>query len=99
MKIDILSTAEDDLVDGYRFYEEQEAGIGDYFLCTLFAEIASLHLYVGSHKIVWGRHRMLSKTFPFGIFYTVEKDAVKVWAVLDLRKSPSYLHKRATRRS
>jgi hypothetical protein len=97
MKIDILNTAEDDLVDGYLFYEDQEAGIGEYFLSTLFAEIASLHLYAGSHKIVWGRHRMLSKTFPFGIFYTVGNDTVKVWAILDLRRDPSYLHKRATR--
>jgi len=30
MKVEILGTAEDDLVNGHRFYERQEAGIGDY---------------------------------------------------------------------
>lgn len=53
MKVEILSTAEDDLVDGHLFYERQEAGIGDYFLDTLFAEIDSLQLYAGTHRKVW----------------------------------------------
>ena len=50
MKVEILSTAEDDLVDGYRFYERQEPGIGNYFLESLFAEIDSLEFYAGTHK-------------------------------------------------
>lgn len=41
MNIEILSTAEDDLADGYLFYEEQAPGVGEYFVSTLFAEIAS----------------------------------------------------------
>ena len=45
MKIVILTTAEDDLAEGHRFYARQEAGIGDYFLHTLFAEIDSYHLF------------------------------------------------------
>jgi hypothetical protein len=32
MKIHILDQAEDDLVDGYNFYENQEQGVGSYFL-------------------------------------------------------------------
>lgn len=32
MKITILDEAEQDLVDGYRFYEAHGAGLGDYFL-------------------------------------------------------------------
>jgi len=31
MNIQILSAAEDDLVDGHAFYERQESGIGNYF--------------------------------------------------------------------
>ena len=49
MKVEILGPAEDDLVDGHRFYEMQDPGIGDYFLDTLFAEIDSLQLYAGTH--------------------------------------------------
>jgi hypothetical protein len=35
MRIDILSRAEDDLVDGHRFYERQESGIGQRYLTEL----------------------------------------------------------------
>ena len=32
MKIEILSTASQDLIDGYHFYENQSEGVGSYFL-------------------------------------------------------------------
>ena len=35
MKLVILDRAEDDLVDGFDFYELQEAGLGQYFLLSL----------------------------------------------------------------
>lgn len=94
MKIEILSTAEEDLVNGHFFYERQEPGIGNYFLDTLIAEIDSLQLYAGTHRQKWGKHRMLSKRFPFGIFYTIEKDTVCICAVLDLRRRSSFLRRK-----
>ncbi len=37
MKIHIVDQAEDDLVEGYNFYEDQAAGLGVYFLdCFYF---------------------------------------------------------------
>jgi len=47
MKIRILKSAQDDLMRGYRFYEQQRQGLGDYFLDALFADIDSLQLYAG----------------------------------------------------
>jgi len=47
MKIRILDRAEDDLTEGFDFYEKQEAGIGDYFLNSLASDIDSLRLYAG----------------------------------------------------
>lgn len=41
MKIKILSSAADDLADGFNFYEKQLDGLGSYFLETLFADIES----------------------------------------------------------
>ncbi len=32
MKIEILDEAEQDLVEGFSFYEKQSAGLGAYFL-------------------------------------------------------------------
>ena len=47
MKIRILDRAEEDLFQGFVFYEEQQAGIGDYFLNSLASDIGSLKLYAG----------------------------------------------------
>jgi hypothetical protein len=42
VKIEILDEAEADLIEGYRFYEAQDAGLGYYFLDSLFSDIDSL---------------------------------------------------------
>jgi len=49
MNVRILESARRDLREGYRFYEQQEEGVGDYFLDTLWAEIESLQVYGGIH--------------------------------------------------
>ncbi len=51
MKIRLSSIAEQQLLDGHRFYESQAEGIGDYFLDSLMADIESLHIHAGVHAI------------------------------------------------
>jgi hypothetical protein len=46
MKIKILTSASQDLIDGYRFYEKQSEGLGSYFLDTLYSDIDSLATYL-----------------------------------------------------
>ncbi|MBN8420081.1 MAG: hypothetical protein J0L73_14280 [Verrucomicrobia bacterium] len=41
MKIQILDLAKEDLIEGYRFYEDVEAGLGGYFLTNLYTDIDS----------------------------------------------------------
>jgi hypothetical protein len=93
MKLRILDEAEQDLIGGFRFYEMQYVGLGDYFLDSLFSDIDSLHLYAGVHS---GYHRLLSKRFPFGVYYKVGGDIVNVWAVLDCRQNPVKIKARLT---
>ena len=35
MKVEILDEAQNDLLDGFRFYDNQSEGLGDYFLDSL----------------------------------------------------------------
>ncbi len=91
MKFLILPSAVRDLAEGYAFYEEKEAGLGKYFSDSLDSDIDSLQLYAGIHPKHFGRyHRLLSKRFPFAIYYTIESDAVIIRAVLDCRRDPSW---------
>ena len=96
MKVRILDEAEQDLLDGYRFYEAQGPGLGDYFLDTLFADIDSLHLYAGIHALHLGYHRLLSRRFPFAVYYRVKDGAAFVRAVLDCQRDPERTRNRLT---
>ena len=72
MKVQILDEAQQDLVDGFRFYESQSAGLGDYFLDSLFADIDSLQIYAGIHPLYFDYHRLLAKRFPCAVYYRME---------------------------
>ena len=94
MKIQILDLAKADLIAGHVFYENQEAGLGDYFLRNLFSDIDDLAVTAGSHFKAYRQfHRALSRRFPFAIFYTIEEEIVKIRAVVDCRRRPSWIHK------
>jgi hypothetical protein len=99
MTLRILDQAADDLVVGYRFYEAQRLGLGDYFLDNLYGDIESLHLYAGIHRQVWKRYyRLLSKRFPFAVFYTLVGEEIRVHAVLDCRRDPAWIEAQLRRR-
>jgi hypothetical protein len=78
MRIKILSPAEDDLVEAYRFYESPSEGLGTYFMDTLYSDIDALAYYSGMHLVVLGYHRQPSKQFPFAVYYRVVDDTVLV---------------------
>ncbi len=64
----ILSAAEADPEEGYRFYESQSSGLGSYFLDSLYSDIDRLAYFGGIHQVVFGYHRQLSKRFPFATY-------------------------------
>ena len=69
--------------------------LGAYFLNCFFADIDSLQSYADIHLIHFGKyHRLLSKRFPYGIYYQVEGNVVLVRAVLDLRRDPERIKRR-----
>lgn len=94
MRIQILDEAEQDLPEGFDFYERQSPGTGDYFLDSLYSNIDSLTLYAGVHPQHFGYYRQLSRRFPFAIFYRVDADLASVHAVLDCRRDPGYMLER-----
>ena len=93
MRIRILSSAAADLHAGRLFYEKQGKGLGAYFFDSLFSDIDSLVLYGGIHPKVFGYHRLLSKRFPYAVYYTLDGDVAVVWRVLDLRRHPDRIRR------
>jgi len=94
-RIRILAPARRDLAAGYRFYEKQAEGIGRYFLDTLYSDIESLRISAGVHAVCFDRyHRLFSNRFPWSVYYRVEGDEIRVYAVLDSRRNPDLIKSR-----
>ncbi|CAK0771092.1 Type II toxin-antitoxin system RelE/ParE family toxin [Gammaproteobacteria bacterium] len=90
-RIQILSNAEDDLCEGRKFYDKQGGNIGDYFWDSLLSDMESLVIFAGIHRREFGFYRMLSKRFPYAIYYDVNGDVVSVVAVLPIRRDPMWV--------
>ena len=94
MKLQILASATEDLTVGFLFYESQLKGLGGYFLESLFSDIDSLKLYAGIHTKVFGYYRLLSKRFPYAIYYKKEHDKILINAILDCRRDPDWIREK-----
>lgn len=89
----LLKEVIDDLNDGKHFYDQKARGVGDYFWDSIIADIESLFIYAGIHPRIFNLHRMLSKRFPYSVYYEVDSDIAKVIAVLPMRQNPKTLKK------
>jgi hypothetical protein len=45
MTVVVLEDAVEDIESGRRFYDSREPGVGDYFIESIFSDLASLALY------------------------------------------------------
>ncbi len=97
-RVVLLAEATQDFEEARDFYNERAAGVGEYCLAALLADIESLALFHGTHPRQHGCYRMLASRFPFGIYYQEADDESRVLAVLDLRRNPSWLRKQVTGR-
>ena len=95
MIVRILPLARNDLSQGYWFYEERAAELGEYFLSTLEAEIDDLAFQAGIHARVLDFYFVKhSARFPYSIYYYVSGNTVMVDAVIDQRRDPEWIGER-----
>ncbi len=95
----ILKEGVDDLNDGRCFYDQREAGVGDYFWDSLLSDIESLVIYAGIHKKRYGLHQMLAKRFPYAVYYEVKDRIAYVIAVLPMRRDPVWIKRKLKERT
>jgi len=94
MNIQILTPAKTDISNGADFYEKQSKGLGKYFLNTIFSDIESLRIFCGVHIKIENYFRLLSKRFPYAIYYKYNNDTIYIYAILDTRSNPTYIIER-----
>ena len=68
------------------------AGVAKWPPVAAQEDIDRLETEAGIHRKVFGFHRLLSKRFPFAIYYdlTAENEAT-VFRILDCRRNPAWI--------
>lgn len=88
----LLDAAVGDVQQGKAFYDQRQAGLGDYFSQCILSDLESLKVYAGVHiQINASVYRMKSKRFPYAIYYRLNPPTACVVAVLPLRRKPSWI--------
>jgi toxin ParE1/3/4 len=89
MRLVLRRQAKLDLVEARRWYEERRPGLGESFVDAVDAVLAVVLDHPNLHPRVSERVRRASVgRFPYGIFYTVNGDTVRVIAVLHNARDP-----------
>jgi plasmid stabilization system protein ParE len=94
----VSKEAVEDLEEGRIFYERRQPGIGDYFWDSLLSDMDSLSIFAGGHARQYGFFRMLSRRFPYGIYYEIDQDTAYIVAILPMRKDPAWIEARVRSR-
>lgn len=97
-QIVFLEEASNDLAEGIDFYNKLKPGLGTYFFDSIIADIESLKVSAGAHRIIFGLHRMPAKRLPFSIYYELKGDTAIIFAILDMRRNPAWIRKKLNSR-
>lgn len=63
------------------------------------ADVESLHIHAGVHAVFFGNYyRLLARRFPYSVYYRIERDKIRIYAIFDNRRNPDLIRKRLTRR-
>ena len=87
----LADDAQSDIYTSQAFYEHQSLGLGTYFYDSIIADLDALKYYGGIHAKHFGFYRMVTKRFPYVIYYDIEKDTVIVHAVLHTRMDSEHI--------
>jgi plasmid stabilization system protein ParE len=81
--------------EGAAFYEGCRESLGRAFLEAIEEAIREMALDPRRWHTIGGRfRRCLVRRFPYGIIYCIEPDAIRIVAVMHLKRKPGYWRKR-----
>lgn len=91
MAISFHELAERELNDAAQYYEHEQPGLGAAFIADVRRCTDAIVEHPEAGPIILGRiRRRLCRRFRYGVLYTVQTDSVRVLAVMNLRRRPTY---------
>jgi toxin ParE1/3/4 len=96
MRLVLRRQAKGDLREAFQWYEERQPGLGLSFLTSVDSTLSSLQEHPLMYPRVDPEVRRASATspFPFGIFYRIDGDTIRVIAVLHNARNPEIWKRR-----
>jgi plasmid stabilization system protein ParE len=84
-----------ELYEAFHWYEDRRAGLGEDLLLVVDAAIEQIRRAPETYPVVHRNvRRVLTKRFPYGVFYVVEPERIVVLAIFHGRRDPRILRKR-----
>jgi toxin ParE1/3/4 len=91
MMLRLDPAARDEYREAALHYLEVSPRIAAAFVGQIEAGIAQIRARPATWRVVkTDVRRYLVRQFPFGIYYTVEKDEIVIWAIMHLHRQPGY---------
>lgn len=83
--------ADRELVDAARYYELESPGLGIAFLNEVERCLRSISEYPEAGPAIHGHvRRRLLRGFPYALLYSVKPDVIRILAVMNLKRRPTY---------
>jgi plasmid stabilization system protein ParE len=85
----IRPEAEADTLKAFRWYNEQVPGLGQEFLAEVEAAVEHIRANPeASRKVYREFRRVLTRRFPYAVFYSVQAERAVVFAILHTARDP-----------
>ena len=96
LRVSFNRLAERELNDAALYYERESPGLGMKFLDEIDRYIAAILKNPNAGQSIRGpvRRRLLRK-FPYGILYSVKENEIRILAIMNLRRRPTYWVRRS----
>ena len=91
MTYDFHPEARLEYLEGVAFYEERRVELGAVFTIEVEAAIERILQNPRSWPVIeQDVRRCLTRTFPYGVLYTIEGEQILIVAVMHLHREPGY---------
>ena len=91
MVVSFHDLAERELNDAAQYYDQQQSGLGAAFITDVQHCSGAILQHPEVGPVILGTvRRRLCRRFPYALLYTIRPDAVRILAVMNLKRRPGY---------
>lgn len=95
MKFRFHPDAELEFIEGVKYYEDMDRGLGRDVAVEVYAAIERAVAHPHAWAVLQGQvRRSLVRRFPYGVLYAEEREGILILAVMHLHRDPDYWQRR-----